>query len=139
MIVNPQHPTTFEDIKNYIIHNSQKQPIFLKDMAYHCYEYLIEDRDFLINSTHTFIIRDPAKSVPSYYFLDSNITEDELGYRQQYDLFQKITEFSGKVPILIDADDLQRYPNKILSSYCNQLNLAFMPKVFEWKQFYDQQ
>jgi len=139
MIVNPEHPTQFEDIKNCIIQDSQKQPIFLKDMAYHCYDYLIKDQNFLKNLTHTFIIRDPAKSIPSYYFLDSNIIEDELGYKQQYYLFKKITELSGKVPILIDADDLQRYPKKILSSYCNQLNIQFMPKVFEWKQSYEQQ
>ncbi|NEP14607.1 MAG: hypothetical protein F6K14_31300 [Symploca sp. SIO2C1] len=139
MIINPQHPTKFEDIKNYIIQGSQKQPVFLKDMAYHCYEYLLNDQKFLTNLTHTFIIRDPAKSIPSYYFLDSNIIEDELGYKQQYYLFKRITELLGKAPILIDADDLQRYPKKILFSYCKQLNIEFMPKIFEWKQFYEQQ
>lgn len=46
----------------------------------------------------SFIIRNPAKSIPSYYYLDPDIVEDEIGYEQQYQLFQKITELSGQIP-----------------------------------------
>ena len=139
MIIDPEHPTQFEEIKNSILQKSQEKPIFLKDMAYHGYEYLMKDLEFLKNLDHTFIIRDPAKSIPSYYFLDPNIIEDEIGYKQQYHLFKKVTEISGKTPILIDADDLQNYPKEILASYCNQLNIEFIPDVLHWEKSYDQQ
>lgn len=139
MIIDPEHPIRYEEIKDDILKQSQDQPIFLKDQAYHGYEYLIKDLEFLKSLEHTFIIRDPAKSIPSYYFLDPNIIEDEIGYEQQYHLFQKVTNLSNKTPILIDADDLQRYPKEILASYCHRLNIKFIPEVLQWEKSYDQQ
>ncbi|MDJ0800139.1 MAG: hypothetical protein QNJ51_25590 [Calothrix sp. MO_167.B12] len=139
MIVDPEHPIQFEDIKNYILKDSHSQPIFLKDMAYHSYEYLMNDEDFLHNLIHTFIIRDPAKSIPSYYFRDPNIIEDEIGYEQQYHLFRKITELFGQIPVLIDADDLQKHPTAILRYYCNRLNIKFIPEALQWEESHDKQ
>ncbi|NEO28976.1 MAG: hypothetical protein F6K36_00650 [Symploca sp. SIO3C6] len=139
MIIDAEHPIQFEDIKNQILHSSKQQPVFLKDMAYHCYEYLVKDEFFLQNLVNTFIIRNPAKSIPSYYFLDPKIIEDEIGYQQQYHLFEKIAEFSGQIPVVIDADDLQSHPEEIIASYCQRINIKFIPEALQWRSFYSKQ
>ncbi|NEO99767.1 MAG: hypothetical protein F6K58_14025 [Symploca sp. SIO2E9] len=139
MIVDAEHPTQFEDIKNQILHSSRQQNVFLKDMAYHCYEYLVKDECFLQNMVNTFIIRNPAKSIPSYYFLDHNIIKDEIGYQQQYHLFEKTAELSGQIPVVIDADDLQSHPEEIIASYCKRINIKFIPEALQWNSSYNKQ
>ncbi|MEO1374069.1 MAG: hypothetical protein AAFW70_07080, partial [Cyanobacteria bacterium J06635_10] len=137
MIIDLEHPKKFDDIKKNILNSAGIKPIFLKDMAYHCYKYIVKDELFLKKLVNTFIIRNPAKSIPSYYFLDPNIIEDEIGYQQQYHLFQKIAALSGQIPVVIDADDLQSHPKEIFASYCKRINIEFIPEALQWRPSYD--
>jgi len=85
---------------------------------------------------NTFIIRDPAKAIPSYYALDPNIVKEEIGYEEQFYIFQKMYELNGKPPIVIDADDLQNNPVSLIAAYCQALNITFIQESLSWEKSY---
>ena len=91
---------------------------------------------FLNKIVNTFIIRDPAKAIPSYYALDPNIVKEEIGYEEPFYIFQKMYELNGKPPIVIDADDLQNNPVGLIAAYCQALNITFIQESLSWEKSY---
>ena len=82
--------------------------------------------------TSTFLVRDPAQSIPSYYRLDPGVTLEEIGCEAQCRCFERFAEVTGRVPVVIDAADLAADPVGTLRVYCRALELPFMPEALEW-------
>ena len=72
---DPDHPTSYEGIKGAILNAAEHKPVFVKDMCYYVADYILDDRDFLRRIKSTFLIRDPARSIASYYKLDPDLQE----------------------------------------------------------------
>jgi hypothetical protein len=130
---NPDHPRTYDAIKRHLLASAEKAPVLFKDMGYHCYDHVIADDDFLRQLVNTFIIRDPAKSIPSAYALNPAVTLDEIGYEQACKLFLKIMELTGEAPPVVDADDLQRDAAGMVRAYCAAIGVAAMPEALRWE------
>lgn len=131
--IDTSHPSTFPEICDMLINKSQKQPVFFKDMALHCINYLLKDNLLIQNITHTFLIRDPAKTIASNYAMDPNISLDGIGCHQLYDLYQKTIEVCNSQPVIIDADDLENNPGKTVSSYCQAIDIMFIEEAMRWE------
>ncbi|XP_006816111.1 uncharacterized protein LOC102800959 [Saccoglossus kowalevskii] len=114
-----------------------KSAIFCKDIAYTLdNDYSRLPRDY----RHTFIIRDPRRTIPSYYkaTIGCGIQFDEWlpssgGVKQLYDLFVYVTEMLGQEAIIIDAYDLCNNPRQILQKYCKKVGLQFQDKMLNWE------
>ncbi len=130
--VDPDHPLSYEDTKRWILEAAQKKPVFFKDMSYYIYDYFNRDRDFALAITSTFLIRDPARSIPSYYKLDPDVTSEEIGLELLYRHFSMIAEATGRPPVVVDAGDLQENPENTMRAYCNALGLAYIPEALRW-------
>ena len=120
----------FQPLCQDLIHKAQSQPVFIKDMAYY-----IEDQAneaFLAHFEHTFIIRHPAKALPSLFARWPDFQFNEAGYAELYKLFKAIKAFWGKVPPLIDSDDLVQKPEATVKAYCEAVNIPFMPQALTW-------
>ena len=68
--VDPAHPTDYAGIRAHIEQTAEARPVFFKDMCAHCFQDLDADEPFLQRLTNTFLIRDPAKAIASFYAMN---------------------------------------------------------------------
>lgn len=130
--VDPEHPTDYPGIKGHIRKSAGDSPVFFKDMCAHCYEALARDEAFLGQLHNTFLIRDPAKAIASYYAMNPDVTLEEVGLKQVCAVFEKVAAMTGEAPVVVDADDLEADPDGIVRAYCRRLGLAFIPEAMSW-------
>jgi len=72
------------------------------------------------------LIRHPARVIASYAAKRENPTLEDIGYRQQADLFDRI---GG---IVIDSRDIRQNPENALKKLCDQINLPFDSAMSHW-------
>ena len=130
--VDPAHPTSYVDIRDMMLEAAEQRRVFAKDMCYYVSDYIGADEAFVKRVTNTFLIRNPAKSVPSYYKLDAEVRSEEIGLEAQWHHFELVRKVTGRTPIVIDADDLQRDTEGTMRAYCKALALTFIPESLSW-------
>ena len=130
--VDSRRPTTYEGIRSMVLEVARARPVFVKDMCYYIVDHIHDDVDFIRRMTSTFLVRDPAQSIPSYYRLDPGVTLEEIGCEAQYRCFERFAEVTGRTPVVIDAADLAADPAGTLRAYCRALELPFIPEALEW-------
>ncbi|RIB28637.1 hypothetical protein C2G38_2058714 [Gigaspora rosea] len=90
-------------------------------------------KEILSKFKHTFIIRNPEKSVKSFYKAANSTYKawDKacVPNSERFDIFYSETEI-----VLVDADDLVQEPEKILRKYCEMVNIEFKKEMLEWKE-----
>lgn len=130
--VDLSHPTDYPGIRDHIEKAANEKPVFFKDMCAHCNEQLVGDNDFLKRITNTFLIRDPAKTIASFYAMNPKVTVAEIGLEQLAQVYTRVMAQEGEIPIVVDADDLENDPNGTINAYCRQLGIAFLPEAMTW-------
>jgi len=113
---------------------SQTKPVcFMKDMAYQTLPYI--DRHFLNQPLkHTFLVRNPKKSLLSWYRLNEFPTAEEFGFDDLKALWQIVIEENQPKTIVVDADRLQSDPENTFKSYCQAVGIEFYPEMLSWKE-----
>lgn len=105
---------------------------YQKHMTHHyCFDY---NDDWLENVTNCFLIRQPEEVIVS--FLQRFRLEDweQIGFPQQIRIFHRIMEKTGRIPIVIDSNDILKDPEKILTHLCSELNIPFMDQMLKWPE-----
>lgn len=125
-------PTSYEDIRAMLLKAGEKSPVFFKDMGYYILDRIQQDREFADRLTHTFLIRDPEKSIVSYYKLDPEVTLEEIGLETQYRLFKWLTDTYGAPPPVIEAADIQNDTEGMMRAYANAIGVEFLPHALAW-------
>lgn len=131
--IAPSHPTTYQGIRGQLEACAKQRPVFFKDMAVHCWPHLQHDRAFVSRLAHTFLIRQPASSIASFYAKHPQVRCDEIGYEQLWALFRRVREVAQSLPVVIDADELVADPAGMLRAYCEAVGLPFMPQALHWQ------
>ena len=131
-VANP--PGDYEDVKSHILSSADRTAVFFKDMCYHCHDFLVKDEDFLGKLVHTFIIRDPGKSIASHHAINPEVTQEEIGYERECGIFRKVAELTGEIPPVVDADDLKNDPEGIVATYCDALGIPYIPESLRWEK-----
>ena len=75
---------------------------YQKHMTHHLLPGM--DIEWVHGLTNVFLIRDPAAVVDSYLKSRATVVPDDIGLRQQLQLFDAVTERLGEAPPVIDAD-----------------------------------
>ena len=130
--VDPRRPASYEDIRSMILDTARTRPVFVKDMCYYIADRIHDDVEFIRRMTSTFLVRDPAQSIPSYFRLDPRVTLEEIGCEAQHRCFERFAEVTGRTPVVIDAADLAADPAGTLRAYCRQVELPFIPEALQW-------
>jgi hypothetical protein len=97
---------------------------YQKHMTHHMIAGI--DRAALRPLRHAFLIRDPRELLASYSKVRNEPTLDDLGLRQQVELFE---EFGGPV---LDSRDLLQAPEPALRALCAALDVPFDPAMLAW-------
>ena len=130
--IDPNHPQSYPDIKNWILSQAENRPVYYKDMCFHCFDHIMKDDDYLKRVKHTFLIRNPEKTILSHYVINPGVRIDEIGYEEQWKVFRRVADLTGELPVVIDAGDLENNPEGLVKAYCDALNLPFIPESLTW-------
>ncbi|XP_077869599.1 uncharacterized protein LOC144361500 [Saccoglossus kowalevskii] len=96
---------------------------------------------------HTFMIRDPIKTVPSFYNLlkvsikekawDCDLIETckttSGNIQPVYDLFKYVKDDLGQTPIIVESDDLVNSPREVIQKYCRATGIPFYESMLKWE------
>ena len=115
--------------------------VFAKDIAYEIdkkFDIFLEDG--FKNFKHTFLIRNPNKTVLSLYRASTNpkITGWDyfdpayVGFKELFEFFQFVRSHLDPSPVVVDADDLIDNPEGVMQSYCEALGLVYQENMTKW-------
>eukprot|EP01084_Bolivina_argentea_P184643 318456_1 len=123
---------------------SKYHTVFIKEHAIHVWPDVIPQQ-ILSASINTFIIRNPAKAIPSLYrqtlasFDDSlwdHVVTEEIGFKELYLMYDFVVHTLHQPTIIIDADDLLQCPQQILIKYCAFVGLEYSDCMLDWTDDY---
>ena len=89
-------------------------------------------RDWAKHCRNAFLIRDPAAVLASYTQKRPEVALEDLGFVQQWELFEAEAERLGHAPPVIDAADVLANPRATLSALCAALDIPFTEKMLAW-------
>lgn len=129
-----EHPTSYEEIRAMLVKAGEEGPVFFKDMSYYVLDRIQADKTFARRLTNSFLIRDPAKSIVSFYKKDPDVKLEEIGLETQWRHFEWLTGLLGSEPPVMDAEDLQADPEGMMRAWCDAVGLEFLPHSLKWNR-----
>ncbi|SPJ27032.1 sulfotransferase family protein [Falsiruegeria mediterranea] len=90
-------------------------------------------RDWMRDVRNVFLIRHPARVIASYGAKRENPTLDDIGFRQQAELFDEVRGWGGD-PVVIDSRDIRDDPAGMLETLCDAIEMPFSPNMLSWAQ-----
>ncbi|MDM8541177.1 hypothetical protein QUF90_08820 [Desulfococcaceae bacterium HSG9] len=121
----------YQMVLQNLLLTAEKKQLFIKDMPKNFIH--IVDNQFLSYFQHTFLIRHPAKMLPSYFHAWSDLPIENAGYENLYQLFENVADYTGQIPPLIDSDDLVNHPEAIVKAYCKKIGVPFIKNALTWE------
>lgn len=122
---------TYKSVWKTLRHAAEQGPVFCKDFP-HYIDHMWTD-EFLDHFNHSFLIRDPAKTITSMFKHWPDFVLKEAGFIEQRRLFDLLSDQLGHAPPLIDSDDLLEDPYGIVKAYCNAVGIPFIAEALGWE------
>lgn len=79
-----------------------------------------------------FLIREPRRIIASYARVRPHFAIEELGFPQQWDLFQRVADRLGEAPPVIDSARTLRDPEGVLRALCARVGISFSEAMLQW-------
>lgn len=102
----------------------QTKHLYMKHMPHHMLPGF--PLDWAAECVNIHLIRHPAHVIASYGAKRDKVTTDDIGFRQQAELYQKL---GG---IVIDSADIRANPEVMLRNLCDAIGLPFDPGMLHW-------
>ena len=119
-----------EKVINDIILKDRKHDSFHKLMTH----FLLDiDLNFLSNTKNIIFIRDPKEIINSYTKVIKNISIEDIGIKQQFDLYNHLKKTNNK-PIVLDSKYLLMNPKGVLQKVCSLIGINYDSKMLEWNK-----
>ncbi len=122
---------TLNSVWQKLVSLAQDQPVFSKDFPHYVDHMWTDERLGLF--THSFLIRDPAKTITSMYDKWPDFHVKEVGFPEQRELFDRVAQKLGSAPPVIDSDDMLENPRKIIGKWCEGVGIEFMESALSWE------
>ncbi|MDV4144643.1 HAD family hydrolase [Shimia sp. FJ5] len=106
-----------------------KSVFYQKHMAQHMIPGVA--RDWIKDCVNVFLIRHPARVIASYAAKRENPVLDDIGFRQQAELYDEALAWGGK-PVVIDSHDIRENPRGMLKNLCDSIGLGFDSAMLNW-------
>jgi len=109
----------------------QEQSLFYqKHMTVHMIPGL--GRGFMRDCVNVFLIRHPARVVASYAKKREGPTLLDIGFVQQAELFDEVTGWLGRPPVVVDSLDIRANPREKLQKLCKAIGIPFTETMLTW-------
>ena len=90
-------------------------------------------REFIFSLTNAFLIRRPDLVLNSFRKKHVEYEFKDLGFKQQFELFELVTDKLGITPPVIDSEDLISNPRGILKKFCEAIGVNFSETMLTWE------
>ncbi len=127
-ILDSMEPNPEKIFKQIELNQQRKGFVFVKNMGHHLQGY---DYSPILHYQNIFLIRDPGQMLISYAKVRELPTLDDIGLKFQAELFEWLSSF-GKVPIVLDGNEVRKNPAGILTQLCHKLGIPFTEKMLHW-------
>jgi hypothetical protein len=107
-----------------------KRVFYQKHMSHHLLPDM--DRGWLRRVTNCFLIREPREVITSLLKHVPDATLPDTGFPQQAEIFDRVIEWTGKVPPVVDARDVLNDPRGVLGRLCEAVGVAFTDRMLSW-------
>lgn len=126
------HDTDWREVIDYLLGPvpDGKRIFYQKHMNKHMLPHI--DISWIDRVTNCFLIREPREMITSFIKVVPNPVIDDFGLIEQVNMFNRLRETSGAVPIVVDAKDILQNPRKILGLWCERLGVEFMEEMLHW-------
>lgn len=117
-------------MRDRILDAATARPVFFKDMSYYVLARLPDDPGFAQRCHNLFLIRDPRRTIASYWKKDPEFSLEEVGLEAQWrhvEVLQKL----GVAPKVIQAETLADDPRGVLTPVWDWAGLPFID-AFKW-------
>ncbi|MGI9621341.1 MAG: sulfotransferase family protein [Acidimicrobiales bacterium] len=122
---------TYESRWAELLADLERGPVFIKDFPH--YLDALRSDEFLSHFDHSFLIRDPARTITSMYKHWPDFDIRETGFVEQRRLFDELTELIGNAPPVIDSDDLLTNPEGVVGAWCDAVGIPQRPEALRWE------
>ncbi|QDP02735.1 hypothetical protein [Thalassotalea sp. PS06] len=123
-------PQQWQQVVDQLLAPKSCDLFYQKMMTHHMLEEI--DLSFCTELKHCFLIRNPANVVNSYVKKISQVRDEDIGIKRQWQLYQQIADISGQDIPVIDSQDVLRDPEGMLSAVCEQFDLDFDKAMLSW-------
>jgi len=103
---------------------------FQKQMTHHLLPHI--DRTWLGQVTNVFLIRHPREVIASFLKIVPEPVLEDVGFVQQAEIFQWVTEHTRIAPPVIDAADVLGDPRRMLGLLCDAVGVPFQERMLSW-------
>lgn len=103
---------------------------YQKHMAHHLLPEI--DRAWVRGMANCFLVREPRKMLVSLAKVTPNPRLEDTGLPQQVELFDRVREWTGRTPPVIDAKDVLLHPRGVLTALCGAVGVAFDAAMLSW-------
>lgn len=110
-----------------------ERPVFWKDTLEYRYPYLFDHPDEIASVTHTFLVREPARTIASHHAVKPHLSCSDVGYEHQWELFEHVRGITGTVPLVLSAERLLADPPGQIRAYCAHVGLPYVPEALDWR------
>jgi len=119
-----------EKVVHEVILQKSEKLLFHKLMTH----FLIGiNTEFLSEVINIIFIRNPEEIIASYSKVIPNPKMNDIGVKQQYELYLSLKE-EGETPIVLDSKYLLKNPEVILGKLCDILGIPFDEKMLKWEK-----
>ena len=102
---------------------------YQKHMTHHLLPHI--DHGWIGGLRNILLIRDPREVVASYVKSRAHVEPDDIGLRQQVELYEELAD-AGAAPPVIDSGDFLRAPEAHLRALCGWLGIGFSERMLRW-------
>ncbi len=103
---------------------------YQKHMTHHMLDHI--GLDWLDQVANCFLIRRPQRVLASYAAKRAEVSLDDLGFIQQHRLFDEVVRRTGRIPPVLDADDVLADPAGMLRQLCAAVGIGFDDRMLAW-------
>jgi hypothetical protein len=89
-------------------------------------------RGWINRVTNVFLIRDPRLVLASYVRKRESVQLDDVGFRQQAEIFARVADRTGAAPVVVEGRDLLAAPEPMLRLLCAKTGISFDPHMLHW-------
>ncbi|MEO1563881.1 MAG: sulfotransferase family protein [Pseudomonadota bacterium] len=122
---------TLEGTLQSLLDHGAREAVFIKDFP-HYIDHMWTP-EMLSHFYHSFLIRDPAKTITSMYDKWPDFDEKEVGFPEQRALFDLVTDIHGAPPPVIDSDDMLEDPQRMVALWCEAVGIPFVESALSWE------
>lgn len=125
------HETDWQTIAGDCAARSDAPLVYQKHMCQHM--IAAAPLDWMTHARHAFLIRAPADVAASFKEKWPDMTEADIGFRRQAELFDRVCQNEGKAPPVLLSDDVLANPRAAITTLCEALAVPFNPAMLAWR------